>query len=239
MLTARDIARRRATVLAALRLAALGSLLMAVYLFQETIFDYMYYYTYSNGINLGYMYRDLRPLLWWVGIFAFLWWLGPWLAARIVPSNAATRCPRCGFDTIESSERCNECGLKLDGPTTINRRMPLRVFRIRLCEALTALLRVFGLLFTLGYATWIVFLLVLGWDNPIGMILRHYNRNSYDSNSIALMFSFLIWPSVGALLFFKARWIARLLVFGSPIGWPRRRADHAIASSTRARLPLR
>ncbi len=238
MLTAHDIARRRATVIAMLRFGALASLLMGIQLFQERMFYNIYYYSaYSSGP--GYLIRGLRPMWWWTGLFAFLWWLGPWLAARIVPASSATLCPRCGFDIAGTSELCNECGLTLAAPSSGHRRMPLRVFRTRLCEALTAILRVFGLLFTLGFATWFVFLAVMDLNNPIQMILRYYEENLSLTHSTALILAYVIWPSVGALLFFKARWISRLLVFGSRIGWPRRRADHAIASRTRARLPLR
>ncbi len=221
MLTAHDIARRRATVVTVLRLAALGLVLQGVRIVGSVALYSFRYLDFSQSHSVQYMFSSLMPAGWWIGVAVFFWWLGPWLASRIVPATLATTCPRCGFDLIDARVRCNECGLRLATSPEQSRPLPASVFRARLCVGMTASFRAAGLLITLGFVLLVLYLVAVGWESPIQLLFRNEHRGRHYAAPVILAFAYLLWPFVGALLFFRARWLARLLVFG----WPRRRPN--------------
>ncbi len=108
MLTAHDIANKRLTFLAVLRMISLigpffGIVALLSWLFEGFMDGDFFDLSYYSG-------RILTAVLGF-GTPAVAWVFGPRISRWLVPATGANNCPKCGQPATESHERCTECGL--------------------------------------------------------------------------------------------------------------------------------
>lgn len=196
MMPALDIVRRRWTLIAVVRLVALGFACIGLF----PVFAWLIQ---------GIMDDDLLEMRYYLGnlimsaVMLVMALVGFLLSGPIVrlatPVRSEVRCPKCSYELLAPSERlCPECGMDVSSLWSSGGGMSEIAWRARVTENVTIVLRLVGLVMGIYSGLNLLWNAARGVSEPYGMLVR-------------LTWPLLLVLSSAGLLFFGGA-IARRLV---------------------------